>query len=210
MADNIKVTQEFVNKLLESNVWKTAKVLEPQKINESREVVSETNEVDTIPCPLCRSELTEGISDDSLLLFTDSVVGIVNENYSILDHKALSELNEGVLEECFCPVCNSVINEELTDETILGLADSIVSIVEQGHFGESPNGESPNGAPPNGADEDEDDDDADADDEDEDDDDADDEDEDEDDDDADDEDEDEDDDDADDDDDDAEDNANEG
>ena len=198
MADNIKVTQEFVNKLLESNVWKTAKVLEPQKINESREVVSETNEVDTIPCPLCRSELTEGISDDSLLLFTDSVVGIVNENYSILDHKALSELNEGVLEECFCPVCNSVINEELTDETILGLADSIVSIVEQGHFGESPNGESPNGAPPNGADEDEDDDDADADDEDEDDDDADDEDEDED------------DDDADDDDDDAEDNANEG
>jgi len=86
----MKLSDELRNQLLEAAEW--GKVGITPRLNEAqKEETEETEETEELEeashvCPLCTSELSEEISEDSLLEHLDIVLGLVDR---------LSQMNEG-------------------------------------------------------------------------------------------------------------------
>ena len=88
--DHMDLSEELRNQLLESAAWGKAGIA-PSRLDESSKEVKEVEEVieeeeDLHVCPLCTSQLSEAIDEESLLEHLDVVLSLVDR---------LSQLNEG-------------------------------------------------------------------------------------------------------------------
>ena len=87
--NHMDLSDELRNQLLESAVWGKAGIKPAARLDESaseevEEVIEE--EEDLHVCPLCTSQLSEAIDEDTLLEHLDVVLSLVDR---------LSQLNEG-------------------------------------------------------------------------------------------------------------------
>ena len=87
--NHMDLSDELRNQLLESAVWgkagtKPAARLDESASEEVEEVIEEEEELHV--CPLCTSQLSEAIDEDTLLEHLDVVLSLVDR---------LSQLNEG-------------------------------------------------------------------------------------------------------------------
>jgi hypothetical protein len=85
--NHMDLSEELRNQLLESAAWGKAGIA-PSRLDESSQEVEEVieEEEDLHVCPLCTSQLSEAIDEESLLEHLDVVLSLVDR---------LSQLNEG-------------------------------------------------------------------------------------------------------------------
>lgn len=85
--NHMDLSEELRNQLLESASWGKAGIT-PKRLDESSQEVEETieEEEELHVCPLCTSQLSESIDEESLLEHLDVVLSLVDR---------LSQLNEG-------------------------------------------------------------------------------------------------------------------
>ena len=101
--DHMNLNDELRKQLLESAAWgKVGIDLKSSKVEQLEEGTSEevVEEAEIHVCPLCTSQLSEAIDEDSLVEHLDVVMGLVDR---------LSQLNEGEED------VESVIDETLYD-----------------------------------------------------------------------------------------------
>jgi len=92
----INVDDEFVKNVLEANsMGDTALIQESEAVEEEeQEVIEETEEH---VCPLCETELSEAISEDSWASCVNTILDVINEATSE-EGEDLSESDEDELE----------------------------------------------------------------------------------------------------------------